>query len=375
MTRRIRYGDFFKELSIKQVTVSYGDLTPGVQYDDAGNVIPYRPENLHLTAHNVERLLMPYISVRLIEQIKAVVPLALYLVLFQLLILRQVVADSWVITAGMFAVIVGLMLFMEGLKLGLMPFGEEIGNNLPKRVSLQVVLSVTFLLGIGVTFAEPAIGALKTVGTIVDAARAPYLWALLNQWADVLVLVVGIGVGLAAVLGTLRFLNGWSLKPYIYLTVIPLLGLTFWAMNDADLSKTLGLAWDCGAVTTGPVTVPLVLSLGIGIASAGGGGKSSISGFGIVTLASLFPVLGVMMLSFYIASTVTPETIVAAAAAATTGSLPGWHERTPFAEVIGGVRAIVPLVLFLLVILKLVLRQKVNEAGIVAYGLVLCVLG
>jgi hypothetical protein len=82
-----------------------------------------------------------------------------------------------------------------------------------------------------------------------------------------------------------------------------------------------------------------------------------------------------MMLAFYIASTVSPEAIVAAAAAVKVGGLPAWHEGTPFAEVIGGVRAIVPLVLFLLVILKLVLRQKVNEAGIVAYGLVLCVLG
>jgi len=55
------------------------------------------------------------------DQVKAVVTLALYLALFQLLILRQLVDDSWLITAGLFVVIVGLMLFMEGLKLGLMP--------------------------------------------------------------------------------------------------------------------------------------------------------------------------------------------------------------------------------------------------------------
>ena len=51
----------------------------------------------------------------------------------------------------------------------------------------------------------------------------------------------------------------------------------------------IGLAWDCGAVTTGPVTVPLVLALGIGVANAGGqtGKESKLQGFGIVTLASL----------------------------------------------------------------------------------------
>jgi hypothetical protein len=48
-------------------------------------------------------LLRPYVSVRLMDQVKAVVPLALYLALFQILILRQLVADSWLITGGLFA--------------------------------------------------------------------------------------------------------------------------------------------------------------------------------------------------------------------------------------------------------------------------------
>ena len=161
MTRQIRYGDFAREMFVEQVSVSYCDLSPDAEYDDQGNLIPHVWEKLRLTPTNIQRLLGPYVSVRLYDQCKAVVPLALYLIFFQILILRQAVADSWIITAGLFAVIIGLMLFMEGLKLGLMPFGEAIGNNLPKRVTLPVVLSVTFLLGIGVTFAEPAIGALK----------------------------------------------------------------------------------------------------------------------------------------------------------------------------------------------------------------------
>ena len=70
-------------------------------------------------------------------------------------------------------------------------------------------------------------------------------------------MVVGAGVGFAAVLGTLRFIYGWSLKPMIYLALIPALGLTIYAFFDDELYKIIGLAWDCGAVTTGPVTVPL----------------------------------------------------------------------------------------------------------------------
>jgi hypothetical protein len=371
---RVRYGDFIRELTLEQRPLSYSHLTPVISYDEKGAIIPHEPGGVRVTPQHVYTLLAPYVRVRLVDQVRAVVPLALYLVLFQILILRQMVSDSWIVTGGLLAVIIGLMLFMEGLKLGLMPFGEAIGSKLPERVKLPVVLSVAFALGIGVTFAEPAIGALQAVGSIVDPKQAPYLWTLLNQWTGTLVMFVGIGVGLAAVLGTVRFLKGWSLKPYIIVTLVPVLGLTVWCMADPELAKIVSLAWDCGAVTTGPVTVPLVLSLGIGIASAAGG-RSSLSGFGIVTMASLLPILGVMILGVYVASVVTPEEIIAAAQTMAAQSGTEWHNRTPFVEILGGLRAIVPLVIFLYLIMKLLLREQIHEAGIVVYGLILCVVG
>ena len=376
MTRKIRFGDFVREVSLKQNSVSYNLLTPPVTFDESGEEIPYRPKKVQLRGIDMYRLLGPYVGVRLMSQVKAVVPLVVYLIMFQILILRQNVVDHLVITAGLVAVILGLMLFMAGLKLGLMPFGEVIGNTLPKKSGLGVVLFIAFLLGIGVTFAEPAIGALQAVGSIVDVRKAPYLYALLNNWTGALVLVVGIGVGLAAVLGTLRFLNGWSLKPMIYAALFPAIGLTVYCMMDPELNKILGLAWDCGAVTTGPVTVPLVLSLGIGIASAAGKGNSSLSGFGIVTLASVFPIIGVLGLAIYVSMVLSPESIIAASQIVTTqvaGS--SWLEETPYLEIIAGFQSIVPLVFFLFLVLKLLLREKINEPGILAYGLFLSVLG
>ncbi|MBI2970283.1 MAG: DUF1538 domain-containing protein [Gammaproteobacteria bacterium] len=375
MARQIRFGTYIQEISVHERQISYNVLAPDIERDALGKAVPYRPRRLTLRSIDIYRLVQPYISVRLLEQIKAVVPLALYLFLFQLLILRQYVVDSWVITGGLLAVIIGLMLFLEGLKVGLMPFGETIGNVLPTKSTLGIVLLIAFLLGIGVTFAEPAIGALQAAGSIVDVEQAPYLYALLNDWAGALVLIVGIGVGGAAVLGTLRFIHGWSLKPLIYLTVIPTLGLTWNIMGDAELVKTLGLAWDCGAVTTGPVTVPLVLSLGIGIAAAAGKGRSSLSGFGIVTLASLFPVLGVMVLAMFVAETVSAEEIISGAAASARIGQLSWYQRTPWLETILGIRAIVPLVIFLFLIMHFVLHEKIRHRGHTIYGIALCVIG
>jgi len=376
MPSEIQYGQFVRESTLKQRSVSYNNLIPKLEVDGQGQTVPYHPPKLKLQSADIYNLLAPYLNVRLIEQVKAVFPLAIYLILFQILILRQPVQEAVLITGGLGAVILGLMVFMEGLKLGLMPFGEVIGTNLPKKSPLPVVLLIAFLLGIGVSFAEPAIGALQAVGSIVNVEKAPFLRTLLGEWAGTLVLVVGMGVGLAAVLGTARFLYNWSLKPMIYMALIPTIGLTVYCMGDPDLAKILGLAWDCGAVTTGPVTVPLVLALGIGIAASGGKGESSLSGFGIVTLASLFPIIAVLCLAVYVSTVTTPEAIIAAAKASTAiASVPLWHELTPWAEIKGGAQAIIPLVIFLFLVLKLVLREKVQEAGILTYGLVLCVTG
>lgn len=373
---RLRFGAYVRELTVQQRQVSANDLAPRAEYDAAGELVPYRPDAVKLRGIDAYRLIKPYVSQRFMDQVRAVVPLALYLMLFQVLVLKQDVLDAGIISAGLFAVMIGLMLFMEGLKVGLMPFGEALGSKLPAKAALPTVLLVAFLLGIGVTFAEPAIGALKAAGSNVDPTRAPYLWSLLNQWADVLVLVVGAAVGLAAVMGTLRFIYGWSLKPFIYAALTPTILLTLYLSQDPDLITVLGLAWDSGAVTTGPVTVPLVLSLGIGIAAAAGKGNDSLSGFGIVTLASLFPIIGVMILTLVVASTSDPASIVAAAQSVTTATGdPAWYERTPGVEVVLGVRAIVPLVLFLLIVMRFLLRERLHRPGIISYGIALAVIG
>jgi len=367
---RIPFSRYVQESNVSLDRISFNELS------DQSVSASEKPSRIKLSWQEVYRLVKPYISVRILDQAKAVLPLAIYLGLFQLLILRETVSDALIISGGLVAVIIGLMIFMEGLKVGLMPFGEALGTSLPAKASLVVVLLIAFLLGIGVTFAEPAIGALQEAGSLVDVTKAPYLYALLNEWSLTLVLSVGAGVGLAAAIGTVRFIYGWSLKPLIYITLAPVLLVTIYMATDSQLSTVLGLAFDCGAVTTGPVTVPLVLALGIGIANAAGKGGDSLSGFGIVTLASLFPIIAVMSLALYVSSQFTPEQIISAASvSATSMGDVGWHEVTPGLEVVGGVRAIVPLVIFLLIVMVVVLREKVPSPNTIFFGIFLCVLG
>jgi hypothetical protein len=376
MTQSIHYSEYLRNVSLIEHKISYNRVVPEISFDSTGKLIPYSAPHLALSNLDVFRLVKTHIQSRFMEQLRVVIPLAAYLILFLVFILDQRISDPLSMAFGLFGVMVGLMLFLEGLKLGLMPLGETIGQTLPRKSTLPTVLVVAFLLGVGVTFAEPAIGALQTAGQLISVEAAPYLYTILTEWAGALVLVVGCGVGLAAVLGTLRFIYGWSLKPLIYFTLVPALGLSFYASTHPELQKVLGLAWDCGAVTTGPVTVPLVLSLGIGIATSAGKGNANLSGFGIVTLASLFPIIGVLGLAIYVVSTVPVESIMLAGTYTDAASFaPAWHEVTPGREIVFGLRAILPLVLFLYLVMRLMLREKIRHAGIIAYGIVLTVAG
>ncbi|MFQ5677823.1 MAG: DUF1538 domain-containing protein, partial [bacterium] len=112
------------------------------------------------------------------------------------------------------------------------------------------------------------------------------------------------------------------------------------------------------------------------IAAAAGKGSSSLSGFGIVTLASVFPIIGVLLLAIYVSFTISPEAIIQTVqSAALIKSVSAWYEQTPMVEVIGGIRAIVPLVIFLFLVLTFILRERMPDIGIVIYGLALSVLG
>ena len=249
-----------------------------------------------ITANQKIGLLVPYVKKRITAQIQSVALIVIYLICFQTIVLNIAISEAAIVATGIAVVVLGLAFFMEGLFLGLMPLGEVIGIKLPQKTKLPIILTFAFILGLGATFAEPAIGILKTAGAYVKAWDAPLLFLVLNKYSNYLVYSVGAGVGIAVLFGMLRFLYGWSLKPFIYILVSILSAFSLWALFQPNMKFLTGLAWDCGAVTTGPVTVPLVLALGIGICRVVSSGTSEATGFGVVTLASLFPILAVLSL-------------------------------------------------------------------------------
>ncbi|MBI3449765.1 MAG: DUF1538 family protein [Acidobacteria bacterium] len=312
---------------------------------------------------------------RLVEQLRSVLPVIAYLLLFQVVILRTSILHSIPICLAVLAVVIGLLFFMDGLRLWLMPVGEAIGNSLPKRTSLPTILGFAFLVGVGATYAEPAMGALRAAGAGIDEAQAPLLHALLNRYAGALAAAVAAAVGTAVLLGTLRFLLNWPLKRLLVPIVLLLLGLTAWAYAVPALRGIIGLAWDFGAVIVGPITVPLVLGLGLGVCNASGRVDTGMSGFGAVTLISLFPILATLGVAFLIHYSGAAGHGVAAVAAAAAGPGAGAPAGPWLDALISSSQAILPLTIFLFAVQVFLLRERIAAGDEVAVGLSFALFG
>ena len=202
------------------VVESFDDATGDQPATDAelGILSVHLDDNIKPSVRSEEEVLSPafwlkYFGGQLWGQAKIVTPLCAYIIGFKELALASRTQRLELIGLAVLATACGLTLFLEGLRFGVMPLSEALGHTLPRKAPLPVTLLIAGILGVGVTFAEPAIGALQAVGGDIDCAASPYLFVLLNGWSVYLVMAVGAGVGMAAVVGVLRFLEGWSLKP------------------------------------------------------------------------------------------------------------------------------------------------------------------
>ena len=265
---------------------------------------------------------------------------------------------------------------MEGLRLGLMPLGEIIGATLPQKARMWVIMAFAVVLGVSVTLAEPAIATLKQAGAGIQASSAPLLFDLLNDKSTILVGAVGLGVGIATSLGVYRFARNWSLKVLLLPTLSLALILTVaLQLMGPETRAMIALAWDTGAVTTGPVTVPLVLTLGLGVSAILGKSDTGMSGFGIVTLASLWPVIMVSSLGLILFLSGNFISPAEAAASAGAGQVVVTYIELVRTSMFAAVQAIIPLTLLLMFVQRVVLREPIRDFSQIVVGIIFCTAG
>lgn len=216
-------------------------------------------------------------------------PIIVVVSFFQFVVLRQPFPNLSAVILGLVFVVIGLTLFIEGLKLGLFPIGENLSYALAKKGSLFWLLLFAFLLGFSTTIAEPALIAIAK-----EAARIAVEADLLQQsneanYALGLRLSVAFSVGFAILIGVWRIIKGWPIYYFIIGGYILVMVMTLFAPVEI-----IGIAYDSGGVTTSTITVPLVTALGVGLASVIEGRSPLTDGFGLIAFASLLPMIFVM---------------------------------------------------------------------------------
>jgi len=216
------------------------------------------------------------------EVLRAVLPIILVIVILEIGVLRVSPFGLLHFLLGSGMVVLGIALFLAGVKAGLLPVGEAIGSELPARGSLTLVVFGAFLFGFLATLAEPDVRVLAGMVDTVSAGGVPQ---------GPLIIVIGVGVGFFVATAVLRIILGVPIACLFAAGYGTVLLLASFIPPDF-----LAIAFDAGGVTTGPMTVPVILALGVGVSAVLAGRSALADGFGLIGLASLGPILGVMVM-------------------------------------------------------------------------------
>ena len=232
----------------------------------------------------------------LFESSRDLLPVISVILFFQIFILKQSIPNLPQLIAGFAFVLIGLSLFIKGLKMGLFPIGEQLAYDFARKGSLFWLLLFAFLLGFSTTIAEPALIAIcqKAAEIAAEENIISNDKQSLDSYAIGLRLTVAFSVGLAIVIGVLRILKAWSLPKLIIIGYVGVVIMTYLAPPEI-----IGIAYDSGGVTTSTITVPLVTALGVGLASSIKGRNPMLDGFGLIALSSLTPMIFVMMYGMF----------------------------------------------------------------------------
>jgi len=250
---------------------------------------------------------------------------------------------------GGLLLIAGLTVFLLGVDLGIQPMGERCGAALTRRRSLGLLLAAAFAIGFVVTAAEPDIQVFgnQVKGVFQSVSK------------NGLVFSIAGGVGLFMTVGIARTVLGLSIKWTLFLSYTILFLAALFAPP-----AFVAIAFDSGGATTGPMTVPFIMALGLGVSTVRADSDNS---FGLTGVASVGPVLAVLVYSL-----AAPVSQAAEAVAETAEALSAGHVlKEAFTESFTSILPLFALlVAFQFLLLKMTRRQFARIAIGFAYALV-----
>ncbi len=220
---------------------------------------------------------------KIVESLTSILPIAIIILILSLTVAPLDTGTFVLFLIGVALLIVGMGSFTLGADMSMLVIGEKIGSAMTRSRKVWLIALLSFVIGIIVTIAEPDLQIL--------AQQVPAVAEKTPLGNYLLILTVAVGVGIFLMLAMLRIVFGIRLSIlllafYIVAFVASIfVSPSFWAV-----------AFDAGGVTTGPMTVPFIISLGVGVASLRAGKGGQDDSFGLVALSSVGPIIAVLML-------------------------------------------------------------------------------
>ena len=253
--------------------------------------------------------------------------------------------------------ILGISFFNLGADMAMTPMGQYIGEGLTLSKKLGILLSVSFVMGLFITVAEPDLAVL-----------ASQVSAVMN--GTVLIYTVGVGVGIMLLLGVVKILFHLDLSGILMFGYMLLFCLAA-ILIDRGKGSFMAMSFDSGGVTTGPITVPFIMALGVGIALTVGGRNASENSFGLIALCSLGPIVAVLALSLfsrgnldYSVPDYSMDTVLNAGL---------WHHLLDTMGEVG--KSLILIVVFFFILQFTVLKLPMTKIGQILFGILYTFLG
>lgn len=226
--------------------------------------------------------MLPLLQEKLVEVLRAIGPLVAVVCLLLVALVDAPMALMAQFLAGSILVIAGMVLLFAGLDIGILPMGNYIGAELPKKGSITLIIAVAFAIGFATTVAEPDVLVLASqVDRVSEGAIREYA----------VLYVIALGLAIFVALAMARVVYGFSITCLLSAAYAVMLILSYFAPPEF-----VALAYDSGSVTTGVLTAPVVIALAIGLSSVLAGRSPVSDGFGLLGFASIGPIIAVLLM-------------------------------------------------------------------------------
>lgn len=244
--------------------------------------------NYVLADYSIPDKLLPVIFKTLAETSKEVIiALGLIVIFFfvlQFFLLHLPKKKLSIIGIGIFYTFIGLVVFLSAAKIGFLPIGFSLGNQLGVQNPI-VVIVFSLVLGAVVVLAEPAVHVLnEQVESVTNGAVTK----------KQMIIALSCGVGISIALSIIRIIFNFSVLFYVIPGYFISLGLSFFIPGVYT-----SIAFDSGGVASGPLTSTFILPFAIGVCTVTQGENSILElAFGVVAMVAMTPLITIQLLGF-----------------------------------------------------------------------------